>query len=33
VGRIRNALTNTGGTAGLTIHATTTVGDVTARSL
>jgi hypothetical protein len=33
VGRIRNALTNTGGSACLTIHATTTVGDITARSL
>ena len=32
VGRIRNALTNAG-TAALTIHATTTVGDITARSL
>lgn len=32
VGRIHNALTNTGGTPGLTIHATTTVGDITARS-
>ena len=33
VGRIHNALQNTGGTPGLTIHATTTVGDITARSL
>lgn len=33
LGRIRNALKNTGGTPGLTIHATTTVGDITARSL
>jgi Putative adhesin len=33
VGRIRNALQNTGGTPGLSIHATTTVGDITARSL
>jgi hypothetical protein len=33
VGRIRNTLTNTGGTPALTIHATTTVGDITARSL
>ena len=32
VGRIRNTLTNAG-TAALTIHATTTVGDITARSL
>ena len=33
VGRIRNALTNTGGTPALTVRATTTVGDITARSL
>ena len=33
VGRVRNALQNAGGTPGLTIHATTTVGDITARSL
>ena len=33
LGRIRNALRNTGGTPGLNIHATTTVGDITARSL
>jgi hypothetical protein len=33
VGRIRNALRNTGGTPGLNIRATTTVGDITARSL
>ena len=33
LGRISNALTNTGGTPGLTIHATTTLGDITARSL
>jgi Putative adhesin len=33
VGRIRNALQNAGGTPGLNIHATTTVGDITARSL
>ena len=33
MGRIRNALMNTGGTPELTIHATTTVGDITARSL
>jgi Putative adhesin len=33
IGRIRNALKNTGGTPELTIHATTTVGDITARSL
>ena len=33
LGRIRNALKNTGGTPGLTIHATTTVGDITASSL
>jgi hypothetical protein len=32
-GRIRNALTNTGGSPGLSIHATTTLGDITARSL
>ncbi len=32
VGRIHNALTNTG-TSALFIHATTTVGDITARSL
>jgi hypothetical protein len=32
VGRVHNALVNTGG-GGLTIHATTTVGDITARSL
>jgi Putative adhesin len=33
LGRIRNALKHTGGTPGLNIHATTTVGDITARSL
>jgi len=33
VGRIRNALRNTDGTPGLNIRATTTVGDITARSL
>ena len=33
LGRIRNALWNTGGTPGLNIRATTTVGDITARSL
>jgi hypothetical protein len=33
LGRIRNALKNTGGTPGLNIHATTTLGDITARSL
>jgi len=33
LGRIRNALKNTDGTPGLSIHATTTVGDITARSL
>ena len=33
VGRIRNSLKNTGGTPELAIHATTTVGDITARSL
>jgi hypothetical protein len=33
LGRIRNALKNTDGTPGLNIHATTTVGDITARSL
>jgi putative adhesin len=33
VGRIRNSLTSTGGTPALAIHATTTVGDITARSL
>ncbi|MET8787734.1 MULTISPECIES: DUF4097 family beta strand repeat-containing protein [unclassified Streptomyces] len=32
-GRIHNALKNTEGTAGLTIHATTAYGDITARSL
>ena len=32
-GRIHNALKNTGGTAGLNIHATTAQGDITARSL
>jgi len=32
VGRIRNTLTNAGGAPALTIHATTTVGDITARS-
>jgi DUF4097 and DUF4098 domain-containing protein YvlB len=33
VGRIRNALKNAGGAPSLAIHATTTVGDITARSL
>ncbi|MFD5739256.1 DUF4097 family beta strand repeat-containing protein [Streptomyces massasporeus] len=33
LGRIHNALKNTDGTAGLTIHATTAQGDITARSL
>ncbi|HEV2257500.1 MAG TPA: DUF4097 family beta strand repeat-containing protein [Streptosporangiaceae bacterium] len=33
LGRIHNALRNTAGTPGLNIHATTTVGDITARSL
>jgi hypothetical protein len=33
VGRIHNALRNTGGTPGLRIRATTTVGDITAQSL
>lgn len=33
LGRIRNTLRNTGGTPALTIHATTTLGDITARSL
>ncbi|MGN9809385.1 DUF4097 family beta strand repeat-containing protein [Micromonospora sp. BQ11] len=33
LGRIRNTLMNTEGTAGLTIHATTAHGDITARSL
>ena len=33
LGRIHNALTNAGGGPGLTIHATTTVGDITARTL
>jgi hypothetical protein len=33
VGRVRNALQNAGGTPGLTIQATTTVGDITASSL
>ncbi|MCG6494749.1 DUF4097 family beta strand repeat-containing protein [Kitasatospora sp. A2-31] len=32
-GRIHNELRNTGGTADLTIHATTAYGDITARSL
>ena len=32
LGRIRNTLKNAGGTPGLTIHATTTVGDITAGS-
>ncbi|MGW7313873.1 DUF4097 family beta strand repeat-containing protein [Streptomyces sp. NPDC054854] len=32
-GRIRNALKNTGAAAELTIHATTSYGDITARSL
>ncbi|MBT2402891.1 MULTISPECIES: DUF4097 family beta strand repeat-containing protein [unclassified Streptomyces] len=32
-GRIHNALKNTEGTAGLNIHATTSYGDITARSL
>ncbi|UQI45206.1 DUF4097 domain-containing protein [Streptomyces sp. HU2014] len=32
-GRIHNALQNAGGAAGLTIHATTAYGDITARSL
>jgi hypothetical protein len=32
LGRIHNALENTG-TPGLTIQATTTLGDITARSL
>ncbi|HXT89337.1 MAG TPA: DUF4097 family beta strand repeat-containing protein [Trebonia sp.] len=33
VGRIRNTLKNSDGTPGLSIHATTTVGDITASSL
>lgn len=33
LGRIRNALKNTDGAAGLNIHATTTSGDIDARSL
>jgi hypothetical protein len=33
MGRVRNALKNAGGTPGLRIHAATTVGDITARSL
>ena len=33
LGRIHNALTSTGGTPALTVHATTTLGDITARSL
>ena len=33
LGWISNALQNAGGTPGLNIHATTTVGDITARSL
>jgi hypothetical protein len=32
VGRVSNSLKNTGATPGLAIHATTTVGDITARS-
>ncbi|MBZ4317820.1 DUF4097 family beta strand repeat-containing protein [Streptomyces huiliensis] len=32
-GRIHNALKNAGGTADLTIHATTSYGDITARSI
>jgi DUF4097 and DUF4098 domain-containing protein YvlB len=32
-GRVHNSLKNAGGTAGLTIHATTAYGDITARSL
>ncbi|MEU1127246.1 DUF4097 family beta strand repeat-containing protein [Streptomyces sp. NPDC005899] len=32
-GRIHNALTNSGGAPGLAIHATTTQGDISARSL
>ncbi|MFJ1664524.1 DUF4097 family beta strand repeat-containing protein [Streptomyces anthocyanicus] len=32
-GRVHNALRNTDGTPGLTIHATTAHGDITARSL
>ncbi|GAA1522015.1 DUF4097 family beta strand repeat-containing protein [Streptomyces albidochromogenes] len=32
-GRIHNALNNTDGATGLTIHATTSYGDITARSL
>jgi hypothetical protein len=32
MGRIRNSLTNAGGTPGLNIHATTVVGDITASS-
>ncbi|MFD9032437.1 DUF4097 family beta strand repeat-containing protein [Streptomyces sp. NPDC059567] len=32
-GRIHNALKNTDGTPGLTIHATTAYGDITARSI
>jgi len=33
LGRIHNTLKNTGGTPSLAIHATTTLGDITARSL
>jgi hypothetical protein len=33
IGRIGNSLKNSGGTPELAIHATTTVGDITARSL
>jgi hypothetical protein len=33
VGRVSNALMNAGSTPGLNIHATTTVGDITASSL
>jgi hypothetical protein len=32
-GRVHDALTNTGGTADLSIYATTRQGDITARSL
>lgn len=32
-GRVHNALHNTGGAPGLTVHATTGYGDITARSL
>jgi hypothetical protein len=33
MGRIRNGLRNADGAPGLNIHATSTMGDITARSL